>query len=81
MPRFVIDLGDIDMSKEAQDKLNHDLQKVALGHIAGLRFEKPFVIRFPPEWLGFILRRDFDSLFGAEKALDRVLDVDVGFSR
>ena len=81
MPRFVIDLGDIEMSKEAQDALSGDLQKVALSHIAGLRYEKPFAIRFPIDWPGFLLRRNFDSIHTAEQELEKVLDFTVGFSR
>jgi hypothetical protein len=81
MPRFVIDLGDIEMSPEAQASLNGDLQKVALGHLAGLRYEKPFAIRFPRDWLGLILRRDFEHIFGIEKELGALLGGPVGRSR
>lgn len=31
MPRFVVDLGDMEMSTEVQSALNRDIQKVALG--------------------------------------------------
>lgn len=82
MPRFVIDLGDIELSKEATASLSEDLQKVALGYVAGLRFDQPFAVRFPPEWLGLILRRDFDVLMRTEKELGRVLaDAPIGRSR
>lgn len=82
MPRFVIDLGDIEMSPEAQAGLNGDLQKVALSHVAGLKFEKPFAVRFPWEWLGLILRRDFDGLLRAEKEIVAGIgEVRVGRSR
>lgn len=69
MPRFVIDLGDIDMSPEDVQQLNGSLQKVALGHLAGMKFEKPVVVHFPWEWLGIILRRDFDHLYRAQEEI------------
>ena len=40
MARFVIDLGDIDMSDRDQERLNSELQKVALNYIAGLRIDR-----------------------------------------
>lgn len=73
MPRFVIDLGDIDMSKSDELALSGDLQKVALTHISRIKFQEPFVVRFPWEWLGFILRRDFEALKIGEKELNRSL--------
>lgn len=66
MPRFVIDLGDIDMPPEDVLALNGELQKTALAHLAGLRFERPMAIRFPWEWLGIVLRPDFDTIGKAE---------------
>lgn len=62
MPRFVIDLGDIEMSSDQVQALNGDLQKTALAHVSGLKFDSPFAIRFPWEWLGLIMRRDFERL-------------------
>ncbi|MGV8989528.1 MAG: hypothetical protein ACOH2H_25235 [Cypionkella sp.] len=71
MTRFVVDLGDIALSKEAQAAMSADMQKVALTHIAGLDVEKPYVIRFPRDWWGFILRQDFEAMLEGEKALGR----------
>jgi hypothetical protein len=71
MTRFVVDLGDIALSKDAQAALSADIQKVALSHIANLHVEKPFVLRFPRDWWGFILRQDFEALLEGEKALGR----------
>ncbi len=73
MPRFVVDLGDIDMSTEAQSALNRDIQKVALGHLAEMRMERPLAIRFPIDWVGLIARLDFDRLAGVEKELGAIL--------
>jgi hypothetical protein len=73
MTRFVVDLGDIALSKDAQAALNADIQKVALAHIAGLNLDKPHVFRFPREWWGFILREDFEAMLEGEKALGRGL--------
>jgi hypothetical protein len=69
MPRFVIDLGDIEMSKADELALSGDLQKTALSYVAGIRFQEPFVVQFPWEWLGFILRRDIDALRVGEKEI------------
>jgi len=69
MPRFVIDLGDIEMNEDDQRALSGALQKVALGHLAGLRWEKPVAIRFPWEWLGLIARRNFDEVLLVEKQI------------
>ena len=81
MPRFVIDLGDIDMSPQDVQALNGDLQKTALSHLSGLKFERPIAIRFPWEWLGIILRRDFEHLLKAEEDIVAgVGDVRVGRS-
>lgn len=71
MTRFVVDLGDIALSKEAQAAISADIQKVALSHIANLHSERPHVIRFPRDWWGFILRQDFEALLDGEKALGR----------
>lgn len=81
MPRFVIDLGDIDMSPDDVRALNASLQKTALEAIAGLKFEKPVALRFPWEWLGIVLRRDFEQLLRAEEQIAAGLgDVRVGRS-
>lgn len=73
MTRFVVDLGDIALSKETKAAINADMQKVALTHIAGLHAEQPYVIRFPRDWWGFILRQDFEAMLEGEKALGRGL--------
>ncbi len=74
MARFVVDLGDIKMSKEAQAELNDALQRTALKHIAGMRFEDPLAVKFPgPIIWGIIIRPDFDRVFQAEKQLEEVL--------
>ena len=79
MPRFVIDLGDIDMPPEMEKDLNRALQKTALGYVTGLKFEKPIAIHFPWEWLGIILRRDFEHIFRADREIAAGLgDVRVG---
>ena len=75
MTRFVIDLGDIKMSDKATERLNEDLQKTALAHVAGLRIEKPLAIKFPrPFPWGIILRPDFDGVLTAEKQLTEVFE-------
>lgn len=67
MPRFVIDLGDIEMNPEKVQAINADLQKTALSHLTGIKFERPIAIRFPWEWLGLVARLDLDRIQIAEK--------------
>jgi len=74
MARFVVDLGDIKMTKEAQSELNDALQRTALKHIAGMRFEEPLALKFPgPIIWGIIIRPDFERVFKAEKQLEEAL--------
>ncbi len=71
MARFVIDTGDIDMSKEDVMEMQSDLQKVTLGYIAKLGYEKPFVTRFPREWYGIFLRGGLDDIAGIEQQIGK----------
>lgn len=73
MPRFVIDLGDIEMSKDQESRLAGSLQKTALGALADLKFEQPFISRFPHDWYGLIMRKDIDRIFDADKLVGRAL--------
>lgn len=74
MPRFVIDLGDIDMDEDAQNALNAELQKVALSHVAQLRLDKPLAIKFPrPFPIGIIIGPDFDDVLRREQMLTKSL--------
>ncbi|KMW59239.1 hypothetical protein AIOL_004220 [Candidatus Rhodobacter oscarellae] len=71
MPRFVIDLGDMEMSNAAAEALNAELQKVALSHVADLRMEKPLAIRFPrPFPWGIIIGPEFDDVLRSQKRLE-----------
>lgn len=71
MARFVIDLGNVELSRDAEQELASQLQKVALGAVAaagaGKIVEQPFAIRFPREWLGLILRERLDDILQVEK--------------
>ncbi|QYK43237.1 MAG: hypothetical protein KF887_09145 [Paracoccaceae bacterium] len=67
MPRFVIDLGDIEMPPEKVQAINADLQKTALSHLTGIKFERPIAVRFPWEWLGLVARLDLERVQIAEK--------------
>ena len=71
MTRFVVDLGDIALSKDQQAAINADMQKVALTHMAGHMPADPHVFLFPRDWWGFILRQDFERLLDGEKSLQR----------
>lgn len=73
MTRFVIDLGDVKLSREAQQELTAELQSVALGKVAadgaGSIVDKPFAIRFPIEWQGLILRDQLEDILKVEKQI------------
>ncbi|MDT8854603.1 hypothetical protein RNZ50_06075 [Paracoccaceae bacterium Fryx2] len=71
MTRFVVDLGDIALPKEAEAEIAADMQKMVLGHMARLRIEKPFITKFPREWWGLIARLDFDSILEGELQIGR----------
>ena len=77
MARFVIDLGDVKLSRDAEQELASELQKVALGHVAssgaGRIVEQPFAVRFPHEWLGLILRERFEDVLQIEKQFGEVM--------
>ena len=70
MTRFVVDLGDVKLSKEAEHSLNSAIQEIAIKHISASRFEKPFQVWFPPHWYGIIIRPDFDDLRGLSKEIE-----------
>ena len=74
MPRFVIDLGDVELSSDASQRLGNELQKVALSHISGMGSLDALAIRFPREWVGLIARKDFESL----KAVDKEIHAGIG---
>jgi len=69
MARFVVDLGDIKMSREAQQALADDIQKVVLARVAEVRIDKPFAIKFPIPFPGIILGPEFDRVLELEKQL------------
>jgi hypothetical protein len=69
MARFVVDLGEIEMTSEAEAQLADEIQKVALGYVAKADTRGPVAIQFPREWYGIYLRRTFDELQGVEKQL------------
>ena len=50
--RFVVDLGQVEMSNQAVEKVEAAIQKAALGAIAEVDFRGDLVARFPREWLG-----------------------------
>lgn len=66
MTRFVVDLGDIKLSRDMQATISEDIQKTVLGHVARLKLDKPFVTKFPKEWWGLIMHDQFDGIFELE---------------
>lgn len=73
MTRFVVDLGDIDLSRDVQAMISEDIQKTVLGHVARLQLDKPFVTKFPKEWWGLIMHDNFDRLFEREQLNTKAL--------
>jgi hypothetical protein len=73
MTRFVVDLGDVALSKEVAAAINADIQKAVMVNLAGISLPQPMVFRFPREWLGLIIRPDFDALLKGEEQLQRGL--------
>lgn len=67
MTRFVIDIGDIEISKEDHLEIQSELQAVTLRHISKAGFDKPFVVKFPRDWYGAILNPDLDRIEGLER--------------
>ncbi len=67
MARFVIDTGDIEISREDHMQIQSELQQVTLKHVARLGFDKPFVVRFPIDWYGIILHPELGGLRELEK--------------
>ena len=69
MARFVIDTGDIEISREDQMSIQSELQQVTLKHVARLGFAKPFVVKFPIDWYGIILHPDLGRIPELEKEI------------
>lgn len=74
MARFVIDLGDMDISDSDAEELNAELQQVALKHVAGWRPKEPLAFKFPEIFpRGIIIRHEFERVLEAENALQGAL--------
>jgi len=74
LARFVIDLGDMEISDAAAEELNAELQQVALKHVAGMRPKQPLAFKFPDVFpLGIIIRPDLDLVREAEATLQDAL--------
>lgn len=71
MTRFVVDLGDLDLPEETRLSIAEDLQKTALSHLARVRFNDPFAIKFPKDWWGLIVRPDLGALLEGEGLLQK----------
>lgn len=50
--RFVVDLGNVEMSERALEQVEASIQKAALSSLAEIDFNGDLVARFPREWLG-----------------------------
>ena len=46
-----------------------------LGHIAGLRIDKPILSKFPKEWIGLIARYNIEHLLDGEKQLNQAFNM------
>ncbi len=54
--RFVVDLGDLKVADEVSNRLNARIQKAVLEELATIDVGGDYVVRFPREWWGIILR-------------------------
>jgi len=71
MARFVVDIGDVHMSKEALLELNKAIQSTALAHIGRHAGTDLIVTKFPKDWWGLIAYPDLGPLLDIEKTLGR----------
>lgn len=69
MTRLVIDLGDIQMTRETEAQLADQAQQLALSYVAKADIKGPLAVQFPIDWIGIIVRPDFERL---EKDVARV---------
>lgn len=72
--RFVVDLGDVQVSEAAAKRIGDGIQRLVLAELADQRDDrgKAYGIRFPREWIGLIIRErleGLDQLEGIEKDL------------
>lgn len=50
--RFVVDLGNIELSEKAIQRVESSIQRAALAALADLDYRGDLIARFPREWLG-----------------------------
>lgn len=50
--RFIVDLGNVELSEKAIQRVEASVQKAALGELADIDYRGDLVARFPREWLG-----------------------------
>lgn len=64
MPRYIVDTGKIELSKDRQMELNKKLQQTVLGYMAEhADFQhKPWSGTFPREWMGLLLDERLEAL-------------------
>lgn len=72
--RFVVDLGDVQLSDAVARRIGDGIQRVVLAELADQREDrgKAYGIRFPVDWIGLIIRErlaGLDELEGIEKEL------------
>lgn len=62
--KFVVDFGDVTLSKEMADHVNREIQRAALHAVGHLDFQgdQQVTFHFPKEWMGIIARLDRNSL-------------------
>lgn len=73
MARFVVDLGDIELSKEAEAQMANEFQTTALSYVAKADFRRPLAVKFPIDWIGIIIRPDFKELEMGEALIGKNL--------
>ena len=75
MTRFVVDLGDLALSKEVTATIESDIQKLVLGHLAGMRIDKPILSKIPRDWRGLSARFNHEQILDGEKLIQQAFNM------
>lgn len=59
--RFVVDFGEIEMTKQTRQHIEKKIQSAALSALGEIDFQGDFVARFPRDWFGGIIVLDDQS--------------------
>ncbi len=69
--RFVVDLGDLKLDDKTAQRIETAIQKTVLNELAGIEMHRDTFLRFPKDWLGFILRKELGQINEIEKQVQQ----------